>query len=190
MCKVPHLVKNNPMHQCRLGGWLSKKLCRKGLGDPGEPKIIEHEPVKHPWGKGCLRKNIACRSREVFLVLYSFLVRPHLECFVQIWPLQYQRRHGPVEANATNMIKRVHKWRYRERLREPEFFSLEENTQHKKKICHRKSQNTGTCCLESLWSICHLRYSKPSWTWFCTSCCSWLCLSWGVWTRQSPEIPS
>ena len=89
-CKILHLRRNDPMHQYMLGATqLESILAEKDLGVLGVTKLNTSQQcalvAKVADGVlGCIRQSIASRSREVILPLYSVLVRPHLDCCVQL----------------------------------------------------------------------------------------------------------
>ena len=77
---------------------------------------------------GCMMRNIASRSREVVLLLYSALVRPHPEYWVLFWAPQCKWDLGIMELiqqKATKMSKSLESLSYEEMLRGLWLFRVE-----------------------------------------------------------------
>ncbi|GAB0181685.1 mitochondrial enolase superfamily member 1 [Grus japonensis] len=132
--KVLHLGKHNPGVQHRLGSMqLESSSVERDLGFLVDNKLNMSEQCAAAAKKanrmlGCINQGITGRDKEVTTPLYSALVRPLLEYYVQFWSLLYKKdvdRLERVQRRATKMIKGLGSLPYEEGLRELCLFSLE-----------------------------------------------------------------
>ncbi|KAJ7412188.1 hypothetical protein BTVI_47133 [Pitangus sulphuratus] len=127
-CQILHLGWGNPGCTNMGNEMLESSATGKGLQGPGQWQV-EHESAV-PWQPGgptvvleCIRQSITSQSREVIVLLYSALGRPHLDYCVQFWAPQYKKDIKLLESiqrRATKMEKGHEEW-----LRARDMFSLE-----------------------------------------------------------------
>jgi len=112
--KVLHMDQGNPKHKYRLGDEVIESSPEeKDLG------VLVDEKLNTTWQcalaakkanhiLGCIQSSVASRAREVILLLYSTLMRPHLESCVQLWSPQHRKDMDlleQIQRRATKMIR-------------------------------------------------------------------------------------
>uniref|UniRef100_A0A8B9ISR9 Reverse transcriptase domain-containing protein n=1 Tax=Amazona collaria TaxID=241587 RepID=A0A8B9ISR9_9PSIT len=134
-CKVLHLGRSNPRHSYRLGREEIQSIAAELLVhekmNMSRQCALAAQKANHILG--CIKRNVTSRSREVILPLYSALLRPHLEYWVQFWCSQHKKDMElleQVQRRAMRMIRGLEHLPYEDRLRKLGLFSLEKRRLH------------------------------------------------------------
>jgi len=133
-CSVMHCGHNNQRHEYKLYGKdLRKTECEKDLGvyidsDMKFSSQIAAQAKKAYKVLGMIKRNFECSNKDIFQILYSTLVRPHLEYAVQLWnphQIGHKNKLEQVQRRATKMVKEVKKLSYEQRLTKLNLMSTE-----------------------------------------------------------------
>ena len=126
-CKILNMDQDSPWYQHRLGDkWIKSSPEDKNLRVVVDEKLginqqCELAAQDANYIPRCIKRNMASRSREVILPLYSALVRPQLEYCIQLWSPPHKKDMKlleQVQRMAIKMIRGMEHLSCEERLRE------------------------------------------------------------------------
>jgi Reverse transcriptase (RNA-dependent DNA polymerase)/Endonuclease-reverse transcriptase len=133
-CSVMHCGRNNRRTDYTMFGKPLRKTDKeKDLGviinsDMKFNDQITSQAAKANKILGMINRNFQCMNKEIFTILYSTLVRPHLETAIQVWsPTQLggKRKLEQVQRRATKLVRELKNKSYDERLIELNLMTTE-----------------------------------------------------------------
>ena len=127
-CKVLHVGKKNERHSYYMDDALTVKLdvteTEKDVGVTFSPKLDFSEHINTIVKKANqltgLKRSFTFMDKDMFLMLYKTVIRPHLKYANVIWHPLYKKQLESIERvqrRATKMIKCIKHLSYNERLR-------------------------------------------------------------------------
>ncbi len=93
-CKCLHTGHRNEDVEYTMGGTVLSTTVKEnnlGLTISADIKVSEQCGIAASKGNqilGLIRRNIACKEKELIIPLYKTIVRPHLKYCIQAWRLE------------------------------------------------------------------------------------------------------